>query len=56
MGLGYVGLPWQVNLAKAGYQVLGFDLQQERADRVNACDSYIGDVPLPVPCERCGTS
>lgn len=45
VGLGYVGLPLAVNLAKAGYQVLGFDLQQERADRVNACNSYIGDVP-----------
>lgn len=45
LGLGYVGLPLAVNLAKAGFPVVGFDLQEERAARVNAADSYIGDVP-----------
>lgn len=47
VGLGYVGLPLALSLAQAGYPVIGFDLQKERADHVNAGDSYIGDVPSP---------
>lgn len=44
VGLGYVGLPLAVEKAKAGYQVIGFDIQQERVDMVNAGTNYIGDV------------
>lgn len=45
MGLGYVGLPLAVVFAKAGYQVIGYDLVQEKVDLVNAGKSYILDVP-----------
>ena len=45
VGLGYVGLPLAVELADAGYRVVGFDLKPEVADRVNAGDSHIQDVP-----------
>ena len=45
IGLGYVGLPLAVEVAKAGYQVLGFEVSATVADRVNAGDSHIGDVP-----------
>ena len=45
IGLGYVGLPLAVEVAKAGYRVLGFELSTEVAERVNAGDSHIGDVP-----------
>jgi UDP-N-acetyl-D-glucosamine dehydrogenase len=45
VGLGYVGLPLAVEFAKAGFSVTGIDLSQEKARRVNAGDSYVGDVP-----------
>jgi UDP-N-acetyl-D-glucosamine dehydrogenase len=44
VGLGYVGLPLAVEKAKAGYQVIGFDVQQKRVDMVNDGINYIGDV------------
>ncbi|ADL42610.1 nucleotide sugar dehydrogenase [Caldicellulosiruptor obsidiansis OB47] len=44
VGLGYVGLPLAVEKAKAGYKVIGFDIQQKRVDMVNRGQNYIGDV------------
>ncbi|TCS83360.1 nucleotide sugar dehydrogenase [Tepidibacillus fermentans] len=44
VGLGYVGLPLAVEKAKAGYKVIGFDVQQKRVDMVNRGENYIGDV------------
>ena len=44
VGLGYVGLPLAVAFSEAGYKVLGFDIQQKRADWVNQGQSYIADV------------
>ncbi|MDK2992722.1 MAG: UDP-N-acetyl-D-glucosamine dehydrogenase [Clostridiales bacterium] len=44
IGLGYVGLPLAVEKAKAGYTVIGFDVQQKKVDMVNAGINYIGDV------------
>lgn len=44
VGLGYVGLPLAVEKAKAGYKVIGFDVQQARVDQVNRGENYIGDV------------
>lgn len=44
VGLGYVGLPLAVEKAKAGYKVIGFDIQQKRCDMVNNGHNYIGDV------------
>jgi len=44
IGLGYVGLPTAVELAKAGFEVLGIDVKKERADLVNKGKSYILDV------------
>ena len=43
-GLGYVGLPLAVEKAKAGYKVIGFDVQKEKVDLVNKGKNYIGDV------------
>jgi len=45
VGLGYVGLPLAVEFARAGFEVTGIDVSQTKADRVNAGDSYVGDVP-----------
>ena len=44
VGLGYVGLPLIVEKAKAGFKCIGFDVQQEKVDMVNAGKNYIGDV------------
>ncbi|WP_396654039.1 nucleotide sugar dehydrogenase [Mechercharimyces sp. CAU 1602] len=44
VGLGYVGLPLAVEKAKAGYEVIGFDIQPGRVDMVNEGINYIGDV------------
>ncbi|WP_133968136.1 nucleotide sugar dehydrogenase [Eubacterium limosum] len=44
VGLGYVGLPLAVEKAKAGFKVLGFDIQKSKVNMVNAGHNYIGDV------------
>ncbi len=43
-GLGYVGLPLAVDKAKHGFKTVGFDVQKEKVDLVNAGKNYIGDV------------
>jgi UDP-N-acetyl-D-glucosamine dehydrogenase len=45
VGLGYVGLPLAVEMAKAGHHVVGFDVSAEKVASVNAGESYIPDVP-----------
>ncbi len=50
VGLGYVGLPLAVEKAKAGYQVIGFDVQEEKVVKVNKGENYIGDV-IPADLE-----
>ena len=44
VGLGYVGLPLAVEKAKAGFHVIGFDVQPQKVDMVNQGHNYIGDV------------
>lgn len=44
VGLGYVGLPLAVEKAKAGFKTIGFDIQSQKVDMVNAGSNYIGDV------------
>ena len=44
IGLGYVGLPFAVEKAKVGFQVIGIEQNPLRAEQVNAADSYIADV------------
>ncbi len=45
LGLGYVGLPLAVSFAKAGFHVVGFDLDVTKVAAVNEGDSYIIDIP-----------
>ena len=45
IGLGYVGLPLAVELADAGVEVVGIDLDKTKVDGVNSKKSYIQDVP-----------
>jgi UDP-N-acetyl-D-glucosamine dehydrogenase len=44
VGLGYVGLPLAVELAKAGYRVLGFDIIERVVNGLNAGHSHVKDV------------
>jgi len=44
VGLGYVGLPFAVEKAKVGYQVIGIEQNPIRAQKVNRGENYIGDV------------
>lgn len=44
IGLGYVGLPLAVELAKAGYSVTGIDLDANRVEQIRQGHSYILDV------------
>ena len=45
IGLGYVGLPLAIEFGKAGFSVVGIDLNEQKCARINAGESYIGDVP-----------
>ena len=45
VGLGYVGLPLAVELAKAGFRTTGIDRDQRKIDAILAGRSYIPDVP-----------
>jgi len=45
VGLGYVGLPLAVEMARGCGRVVGFEVSPEKAAEVNAGRSYIPDVP-----------
>jgi UDP-N-acetyl-D-glucosamine dehydrogenase len=45
IGLGYVGLPLARAFARAGFRVLGFDIDQHKVDKLNAGRSYIKQIP-----------
>ncbi|HBV22303.1 MAG TPA: UDP-N-acetyl-D-glucosamine dehydrogenase [Jeotgalicoccus sp.] len=51
LGLGYVGLPLAVEKAKAGYKVIGFDVQEDKVRKINNGINYIGDV-IPEDLEK----
>ena len=44
VGLGYVGLPLAMELVRAGYRVLGFDISKRVVDGLNAGRSHIQDI------------
>ncbi len=45
IGLGYVGLPLALEFADAGFRVLGFDVDPEKVEALNAGRSYIHHIP-----------
>jgi UDP-N-acetyl-D-glucosamine dehydrogenase len=45
VGLGYVGLPLLVELARGGYEAIGFDLDTRKVTAIQEGRSYIPDVP-----------
>jgi len=44
IGLGYVGLPLARIFVEHGFEVLGFDVDQAKVDRLRAGESYIGHI------------
>src|ERR1041385_8892374 len=44
IGLGYVGLPLAVELAHAGYRVIGFDVSSRVVEGLNAGQSHVKDI------------
>ena len=44
VGLGYVGLPLAVEIAKAGFKTTGFDLLDDKVNKINRGENYISDV------------
>ncbi|MEP5731187.1 MAG: nucleotide sugar dehydrogenase [Sulfitobacter sp.] len=56
IGLGYVGLPLAVACAKAGYSVVGFDVDPSKVERLYAGQSYIeavSETDLSDTASRC---
>jgi UDP-N-acetyl-D-glucosamine dehydrogenase len=45
VGLGYVGLPLAKAFIAEGFYVLGFDVDQQKVNRLLAGESYIGHIP-----------
>ncbi|HKO36663.1 MAG TPA: nucleotide sugar dehydrogenase [Pyrinomonadaceae bacterium] len=44
IGLGYVGLPLVTEFARGGFYGIGFEVDTEKAAKLNGGESYIGDV------------
>jgi UDP-N-acetyl-D-glucosamine dehydrogenase len=44
VGMGYVGLPLAVEIAKSRFRVIGFDIQESKVEMLNNGMNYIGDV------------
>jgi UDP-N-acetyl-D-glucosamine dehydrogenase len=45
VGLGYVGMPLALTAAKAGFRVLGFDINEPRVSQINRGESFITYIP-----------
>ncbi len=41
VGLGYVGLPLAIRFAQEGFRTIGFDIDTEKINKINAGESYI---------------
>lgn len=52
LGLGYVGLPLCMSFAKAGFTVLGVDVDADRVRTLQRGQSYIEDVPGVLVADR----
>ena len=44
VGLGYVGLPLVDAFARAGIRSIGYDVDQQKVDKLNKAESYIGHI------------
>lgn len=48
IGLGYVGLPLVIEMARKGFHVTGIDIDRERVESLNAGISYVLDIPSEI--------
>jgi UDP-N-acetyl-D-glucosamine dehydrogenase len=55
VGLGYVGLPLVVELARAGFKVLGYDISEKVVDGLNSGRSHIKDITDHEVAELCSS-
>ena len=51
IGIGYVGLALAVEMAKAGFETTGIDVDSGKVDRLRRGESYVQDVPGDVVAE-----
>src|SRR4051812_36445521 len=51
IGLGYVGLPLAMTAVKAGYPVLGFDINAARVAQINRGERVIKHIPPEMMAE-----
>jgi len=52
IGMGYVGLPLAIEIAKSDIQVVGIDVVESKVDAINSGKSYILDVPSEVLADQ----
>jgi UDP-N-acetyl-D-glucosamine dehydrogenase len=45
VGLGYVGLPLVMEFCRAGFNVLGLDIDRKKIDSLKASETYIRHIP-----------
>ena len=48
IGLGYVGLPLAVELAKKGFNVTGLEVDSKKVESIKNKKSYIGDIETKI--------
>ncbi len=53
IGLGYVGLPLAIRFADAGFKVIGFDIDQNKIDKIEGGESYIKHIPASDISDAC---
>ena len=46
VGIGYIGLPTSTIFASEGYNVIGFDIDESKVDRLNSGETYIDEPGL----------
>jgi UDP-N-acetyl-D-glucosamine dehydrogenase len=54
IGMGYVGLPLAVEIARAGYHALGYDVSERVVSSLNAGHSHIPDIASATVAELAG--
>lgn len=53
IGLGYVGLPLSAAAHRAGFRVLGFDVDSQKVEKLSRGESPVGTVPDRVVSDMC---
>jgi UDP-N-acetyl-D-glucosamine dehydrogenase len=51
VGMGYVGIPLALAALRSGFRVVGFDIDQQRVDQLNAGKSAIKHIPMELIVE-----